>query len=49
VHAPSEDKNDDVKDSFFEELGQVLDMKSLLGDCNAKVAAKIFSIRQSGT
>jgi hypothetical protein len=23
VHAPSEEKNDDSKDSFYEELGQV--------------------------
>jgi hypothetical protein len=42
VHAPSEDKNDDSKDSFYEELEQVFDnfpryhMKILL-DFNAKV------------
>jgi hypothetical protein len=43
VHAPSEDKGDDGKDSFYEELGRVFDqfprydMKILLGDFNAKV------------
>jgi exonuclease III len=43
VHAPCEDTSDDVKDSFYEELGRVFDqfptydMKILLGDFNAKV------------
>jgi hypothetical protein len=43
VHAPCEDKGDDVKNSFCEELGCVFnpfrryDMKILLGDFNAKV------------
>jgi hypothetical protein len=43
VHAPCEDKGDDVKDSFYEELEHVFyqfpryDMKILLGDFNAKV------------
>jgi hypothetical protein len=43
VHAPNEDKDDDIKDSFYEELEQVFDqfpryhMKSLLGDFNEKV------------
>jgi hypothetical protein len=43
VNAPTEDKNDNIKDSFYEELEQVFDhfpryhMKSLLGDFNAKV------------
>jgi hypothetical protein len=43
VHAPCEDKSDDVKDSFYEELVHVFDqiptyeMKILLGDFNAKV------------
>jgi hypothetical protein len=43
VHAPTEDKTDDVKDSFYEELERVFDkfpkyhMKILLGDFNAKV------------
>jgi hypothetical protein len=42
VHAPTEDKDDDIKDSFYEELEQVFDqfpryhMKILL-DFNAKV------------
>jgi hypothetical protein len=39
VHAPTEDKPDDVKDSFYEELEHVFDkfskyhMKILLGQC----------------
>jgi exonuclease III len=43
VHAPTEDKTDDVKDSFYEELEHVYDkfpkyqMKILLCDFNAKV------------
>jgi exonuclease III len=43
AHAPTEDKDDDIKDSFYEELEQVFDqfpryhMKILLGDYNAKV------------
>jgi hypothetical protein len=43
VHAPCEDTSDDIKDSFYEELGHVFDqfprydMKILLGDFNAKV------------
>jgi hypothetical protein len=43
VHAPCEDKGDDVKDSIYDELGRVFDqfprydMKILLGDFNVKV------------
>ena len=43
VHAPSEEKSDEAKHSFYEELEQVFDqfpkyhMKMLLGDCNEKV------------
>ena len=43
VHAPSEEKSDESKDSFYEVLEQVFDhfpkyhMKMLLGDFNAKV------------
>jgi exonuclease III len=43
VNAPCEDMSDDIKDSFYEELGHVFDqfprydMKILLGDFNAKV------------
>jgi hypothetical protein len=43
VHASTEDKGDDIKDSFYEELEQVFDqfpgyhMKILLGDFIAKV------------
>ena len=52
VHAPSENKSDDSKDSFYEELGQVIDhfpryhMKILLGDFNAKWGERIFPSRQ---
>jgi exonuclease III len=44
VYVPTEDKIDDVKDSFYEELESVFDkfpkyhMKILLGDFNAKVS-----------
>jgi hydroxypyruvate isomerase len=43
VHAPTEDKIDDMKDSFYEELDHIFDkfpkyhMKILLEDFNAKV------------
>jgi exonuclease III len=43
VHAPSGEKSDDSKGSFYEELEQVFDhfpkyyMKILLGDFNAKL------------
>jgi hypothetical protein len=43
IHAPTEDKTDDVKGSFYEELEGVFDkfpkyhMKILLGDFSAKV------------
>jgi exonuclease III len=46
VHAPTEDKNDNVKDRFYEEIEQVFDkfrkhpIKVLLGDFNAKVGRK---------
>jgi len=54
VHAPSEEKSDESKDSFYEDLEQVFDhipkyhMKILLGDFNAKVGERIFSNRQLG-
>jgi hypothetical protein len=51
VRAPCEDKSDDVKDSFYEELACVFDqfprydMKVLLGDFNAKVGREdIFKL-----
>jgi hypothetical protein len=43
VHASTKDKDDDIKDSFYEELEKVFDqfpryhMKMLVGDFNAKV------------
>jgi hypothetical protein len=43
VHAPTENKTDDVKDSFYEELERIFDKfptyltKMLLGDFNAQV------------
>jgi hypothetical protein len=42
VHAPTEDRNDDVNNSFYEELERIFDkfpkyyMKILLGDLRAK-------------
>jgi endonuclease/exonuclease/phosphatase family metal-dependent hydrolase len=54
VHASSEDKGDDVKDSFCEELGRVFDqfprydMKILLGDFNAKVGRENIFKRTIG-
>jgi exonuclease III len=51
IHAPTEDKTDDVKDSFYEKLKRVFDefpkcrMNILLGDFNAKVGKKdIFKL-----
>jgi hypothetical protein len=46
VHAPTEEKSDDSRDSFYEKLGQVFDhfpkyhMKILLGNFNAKLGRK---------
>jgi hypothetical protein len=46
VHAPTEDKTDDVMNSFYKELERVFDkfpkyhIKILLGDFNAKVGRK---------
>jgi hypothetical protein len=46
MHYPCEDTSDDIKDSFYEELGRVFDqfprydMKILLGDFNAKVGTE---------
>jgi hydroxypyruvate isomerase len=54
AHAPTEDKTDDVKSSFYEELERVFDkfpkyhIKILLEDFNAKVSRKIFLNRQLG-
>jgi hypothetical protein len=52
VHAPTEDKIDDLKDSFYEELERVFDkypqyqMEILLGNFNAKVGKEdIFKPR----
>jgi hypothetical protein len=42
VHAPIEEKDDDIKESFYEELEQLFDQflkyctKILIGDFNAK-------------
>jgi hypothetical protein len=51
VHAPGEDKGDDVKDSFYEELGHGFDQfprydtKILLGDFNTNVGREnIFKL-----
>jgi endonuclease/exonuclease/phosphatase (EEP) superfamily protein YafD len=48
VHAMTDEKSDDSKDSFSEELEQVFDhfpkyhTKILLGDFNAKVGRRYF-------
>jgi hypothetical protein len=51
VHAPCEDRSDDIKDSIYEELGCVFDqfprydMKILLSDFNAKLGREdIFKL-----
>jgi hypothetical protein len=46
VHAPTEDKDDVIKDNFYKELEQVFDpfpryhMKIVLGDFNAKLGTE---------
>jgi hypothetical protein len=51
VHAPTEDKIDDVKDSFYEDLERIFDkfpkyhMKILLGDFNAKVGRTFLNLQ----
>jgi hypothetical protein len=48
VHAPTEDKDDDIKDSFYEELEQIFDqfltyhMKTLMEDFNGKWRGRAF-------
>ena len=51
MHAPTEEKSDDSKDSFYEELEQVFDnfptyhMKIMSGDFNAKLGREeIFKL-----
>jgi hypothetical protein len=51
VHAPCENKGDDINDSFYKELGRVFDqfprydMKILLDDFNAKIGREnIFKL-----
>jgi hypothetical protein len=54
VDAPIEDKTDDEKDSFYEELECIFDtfpkyrMKILLGNFNAKVGREDFLNQQLG-
>jgi len=54
VHASSEEKSDEAKDSFYEELEQVFDhfpkyqMKMLLGEFNAKVGRQNIFKRTIG-
>jgi hypothetical protein len=53
VHAPTEDKTNDVKGSFYEELERVdkfpeYHIKIVLGDFNAKLGRKTFLNRQLG-
>jgi hypothetical protein len=53
VHAPTEDKDDDIKDSFYEELEQVFGqfpgchMKILLEDFNAKVGRENLTVKST--
>jgi hypothetical protein len=57
VHAPTQDKIDDVKDSFYEELECVIDkfpkysyhMIILLGDFSAKVGREDIFVLKIGT
>jgi hypothetical protein len=48
IHAPTDDKTDDLKDSFYEELERVVDkfpkchMKFLLGDFSAEVGREVI-------
>jgi hypothetical protein len=44
VHAPNEDKIDDIKNRFYEELDKFprYHMTSLLGDFNAKVGREVI-------
>jgi exonuclease III len=54
VHVPSGKKSDNSKDSFHEELQQVVNhfpkypMKIMLGDFNAEVGGENISNRQLG-
>ena len=54
VHAPSEEKSDDSKDSVYEELGQVFyhflkyHMNTLLADFNAKLGREDTFIPTTG-
>jgi hypothetical protein len=54
LHAPSEERSDNSKDSFYEDLEQVFDhfpkyyMKIPLGDFNAKVGRESIFKRQLG-
>jgi hypothetical protein len=55
VHAPTEDKTDDVKNGFYEELERVFKkfpkyhMKILLGEFNAKVGKEDIFKETIGT
>jgi hypothetical protein len=54
IHVPTENKIDDVKGSFYDELERVFDkfpkyrVKILLGDFNTKVGKEHFLNRQLG-
>jgi hypothetical protein len=54
VHAQTEDKIDDTKDSFYEELERVINifhkyrMETLLGDLSAMEAGKTYLNQQLG-
>jgi len=48
VHVPTEDKDDEIKDGFYEELEHLVDqlpadyMKIVLGDFNAKIGKEVI-------
>jgi hypothetical protein len=54
VHAPTEDKIDDMKDSFYEELESIFDkftkyhIRIMLGDLDGKVGREDILNRQLG-
>ena len=54
VHAPTKEKSDDSKDSFYEELEQVFDhfpkyyMEILIGDFNTKLVTEVIFKRTVG-
>jgi hypothetical protein len=54
MYTPTQDKSDDMKDSFYEELESVFDqipkyyLKMFIGDLMKKDGEKMLSTQQSG-